>query len=170
MSETSTIRPGNYSPEEDAVVLKLFLEGKRNGQIGAAIGRSAKSVSTRLTTIRPARFKRPMGRHQYTADDDLTILTRRNAGDGFKEIGEDMALSPGQVRDRYTILTRGGGTDDRTEDRTYQAFEPLHDAYVQRCIEQGGFIYREVVDGAVLTFNWRGAVIHEVPLPRRVAA
>lgn len=164
MSEVQA-RSGPYAPEEDATVLELVAAGKSNAQVGAAIGRSAKSVGSRLSVIRPLNFHRPVSRHQYTADEDLSILIRREGGEGFIEIAKALDLSPDQVRDRHARLTSG----PPAEAKAYEAFAPMHDEHVARCIEGGGFIYREVIDGAVLTFNWRGAVIHEAVLPGRAA-
>ena len=94
-----------------------------------------------------------------------TCIAQRNI---FKELfllsfsllgAGSLGLTGGQVRERYLLLCNG--SDYKALQNTLEGFEARDDDYVEACIAQGGFIHREVIDGAVFTFDWRGMVSHE---------
>lgn len=153
------MRQGPYSPSDDDTVLRLVSEGMTNQAIGEIIGRTEKSVCARLSKIRPKGMERRGSYHRYTPDEDAQIVTLRNANHRFADIGADLGLTGGQVRERYLLLCNG--SDYKAFQNTPEGFEARDDEYVEACIRQGGFIHREVIDGCVFTFNWRGMISHE---------
>jgi hypothetical protein len=153
------MRQGPYSPNDDDTVLRLVSEGMTNQAIGEIIGRTEKSVCARLSKIRPAGMERRGSYHRYTPDEDAQIVTLRNANHRFIDIGIGLGLTGGQVRERYFLLCNG--SDYKAQQNTLEGFEARDDDYVEACIAEGGFIHREVIDGCVFTFDWRGMVSHE---------
>jgi len=153
------MRQGPYSPNDDDTVLRLVSDGMTNAAIGEIIGRTEKSVCARLSKIRPKGMERRGSYHRYTPDEDAQIVTLRNANHRFADIGADLGLTGGQVRERYLLLCNG--SDYKAFQNTPEGFEARDDEYVEACIRQGGFIHREVIDGCVFTFDWRGMVSHE---------
>lgn len=136
-------RSETYTPEDDALMLAEYAAGTPLDTIAAKVGRTRKSVSSRLLRIRPAGTGSTRMR-QYTPEEDAFMVARRSEGWSLASIGKAMGRDRDGVRSRLSKLDRLEIDPGRHLEAVGQNRD---DEYVALCLAHGGFVRMERVNG-----------------------
>jgi len=146
-----------YTPEDDAWLLAEYAAGTPLDTIAYKVGRTRKSISSRLLRIRPPEISETRAR-QYTTDEDAFMVAKRAEGWSLRRIGDALGRDRDGVRARLAKLN----LDDPNIERHTEATKANRDDdHVALCLAHGGFVRAEVVNGKTVWIR---------PVPLRSAA
>lgn len=132
-----------YTPEDDAKMLEAYADGVSLDEIAFRMGRTRKSIASRLCRIRPAELKMSRAR-PWAPEDDETIQRLRSQGKSLRQIGAVIQRSREAVSMRLSALKY---RDPDAERHVDVIRENRDDEYVALCVAHGGFVRLETVRG-----------------------
>lgn len=132
-----------YTPEDDALMLAEYAAGTPLDLIASKVGRTRKSVSSRLLRIRPPEMRTTRAR-PYTPEEDAFMVARRAEGWSLARIGKAMGRDRDGVRSRLAKLNQLEPDPERHREATGANRDG---DYVALCLAHGGFVRVERING-----------------------